>query len=249
MDFSHKEPMRKLIGCLLFMSLLGAGASRAQDSLEGPKEKREWIVLSGGPALWKWEKDKPSPHDLAWDNFIFTAGLRWEQIQAEARPDDIKTWIIYKPGYVARGQTDGQDYIAKIEEKARKLGVTVLWFSHQNNKQDELIDYINNGQDRTKIKIINFDYFGHSNKACFMFDYSSEIDGVSTDWLHMADLKKFNRDAFDASATCKSYGCHSADGFTDKWYKATGTRMIGTKGKTDYSARNWPVPTKGAVWE
>ncbi|MDZ4816935.1 MAG: hypothetical protein SGI71_11790 [Verrucomicrobiota bacterium] len=209
----------------------------------------EWIVLSGGPALRSWEKTKEFPHDRVWDNFIFTAGLRLEQIKTEAAPDDVITWIVYRPGYERRGQEEGVDYLAKIEKKAQQLGARVLWVDHQNAVQNELIDYINKGQDRTKIKIRNFDYFGHSNKACFFLDYSSGLDGVVMDYLHVTDLKLISKDSYMEGAKCQSYGCHSAALFTKKWAQYTGTHMIGTTSKTDYSTRSWPFPSKGGKWE
>lgn len=209
----------------------------------------EWIVLSGGPALRHWEKSKQFPHDRVWDNFIFTSRLRINQIRQSLPADDFITWLVYRPGYVTRGREDGVDYIAQIDAYAREMQVNLVWFDHQNHRDNELIDYLNHGQDRQQVKIANFDYFGHSNKRTFMFDYSNEVDGMVVDWLHTTSLNRIKRGAFLPNATCKSYGCHSADSFTVVWQQATGTRMIGTKGKTDYSARSWPVPSKNAKWE
>ncbi|MDL5047502.1 hypothetical protein QQ054_15915 [Oscillatoria amoena NRMC-F 0135] len=209
----------------------------------------EHIVLSGGPALPSWEKTKNPPHDRVWDNFIFTGQLRIEQLQKEIPPGDIITWIIHRPGYVRRGQEQGVDYIARIEEAAKRWGVNLVWFDKQGFDGNELIDYINRGQDRSRIKIKSFDYFGHSNKKNFLFDYSSDLDGVSTAWLHIVDLKKIDRTAFDPTGRAWSYGCHSGDGFIQAWYQATGMRMWGTKEKTNYAARGWPVPSRQGYWE
>ena len=61
-----------------------------------------------------------------------------------------------------------------------------LWF----DTKEELINYLNKGQDRDKVKIASFDYFGHSNKACFLFDYSNTIDTMSIAYLHVKDLRR-----------------------------------------------------------
>ena len=58
--------------------------------------------------------------------------------------------------------------------------INLVWF----RSTQELINYINNGQSgRGNLKISGFEYFGHSNKACFMFDYSNNIDSASKAWL------------------------------------------------------------------
>src|SRR5947207_8073814 len=41
---------------------------------------------------------------------------------------------------------------------------------------------------RTELNIVGFEYFGRSNKACFMFDYSNVLNSSSKAWLHAADL-------------------------------------------------------------
>jgi len=211
-------------------------------------QQSEWIVLSGGPALPSWEKQKKVPHDRVWDNFIFTGQLRIEQLKKEIPAGDIITWMVYRTGYVARGKQMGADYVAQIEQSALKWGVNLVWFDKQGANGNELIEYINNGKDRSKIKIKSFDYFGHSNRKNFLFDYSNDLDGVSVVWLHIVDLKKMNRSAFDPTGQAWSYGCHSGDGYVQAWYQATGVKMQGTKQKTDYAARGWPVPSKGGKW-
>jgi hypothetical protein len=57
---------------------------------------------------------------------------------------------------------------------ADKYGINLVFFSDTS----QLINYLNSGQPRDQVKIANFEFFGHSNKACFMFDYSNEIDSV-----------------------------------------------------------------------
>ncbi len=43
------------------------------------------------------------------------------------------------------------------------------------------------------IKIATLDWFLHSNKAAFIFDYSKELDGGSKSWLHDDELGRLNR--------------------------------------------------------
>ncbi len=43
------------------------------------------------------------------------------------------------------------------------------------------------------IKIATLDWFLHSNKAAFIFDYSTELDGGSESRLHDDELGRINR--------------------------------------------------------
>ena len=40
---------------------------------------------------------------------------------------------------------------------------------------------------------------------------------------------------FARNAFVKSWGCHTGESMSKKFYEATGTRMIGAIGRTDYS--------------
>jgi hypothetical protein len=127
--------------------------------------------------------------------------------------------------------------------------INLVWF----RSTQELINYINNGQSgRGNLKISGFEYFGHSNKFSFMFDYSSDVYATSTAWLHENDLRKISRWAFSGKAYCQSWGCHTAESFSKAWKRATGTKMVGAQGKTDYSdmhLRDWHVGlSSGARW-
>src|SRR5213076_388232 len=70
-----------------------------------------------------------------------------------------------------------------------KFNLRLVYF----NKGGDVIDYLNNGQPRTSLKVAAFEYFGHSNKACFMFDYSNVIDSSAKAWLHETELSKIDR--------------------------------------------------------
>jgi len=91
------------------------------------------------------------------------------------------------------------------------------------------------------MKIVDLEYFGHSNRACFMFDYSNVLDSASKSWLHEDELTKINRRAFARSAFVKSWGCHTGESMSTKWRAATGVRMIGAIGKTQYMMEELPV--------
>lgn len=211
--------------------------------------QREYVLVSGGPSLQEWEKFKAEPHDRWWGNFIRAARVRIQEIQAKSGSSANITWLVHKPSYARRAaRQDQQDLLANIISVRDKYGVNLVWFT----EGDEVIDYLNAGQPRDRIKIANFEYYGHSNRACWMFDYSNEIDSGSKSWLHENDLGRLRRDIFTRDVFIKSWSCHTAESMSKKWKKATGKRMIGAIGKTDYSnghLRNWtPGLSEGARW-
>jgi hypothetical protein len=211
--------------------------------------EREYILVSGGPSLHEWEKFKAEPHDRWWGNFIRAARVRIQEIQARSGPGAKITWLVHKPSYVRRSsRQDKPDLIANIVSVRDKYGVNLVWFE----EGDELIDYLNAGQPRDRVKIADFEYYGHSNRACWMFDYSNEIDSGSKSWLHENELGRIHRDIFTRDVFIKSWSCHTAESMSKKWKRSTGKRMIGAIGKTDYSyghLRNWtPTLSKGARW-
>jgi hypothetical protein len=214
---------------LLFLAALGTITASAQD--------REDIVLTGGPALRFMEHGKGDvSHDVYWFNFVDASVLRLKELKTDAKPDTLVTWLIYRPAYAARSQEMGLDLVAQLRDKAKNLGVRLVFF----NSQAELIAYLNNGLDRDKIKIADFDYFGHSNKACFLFDYSNTIDTMSVAWLHVKDLGKIHDDIFARDATCKSWGCHSGEMYSRWWKSHFDVPMIGAIGKTDFAHGGLP---------
>jgi hypothetical protein len=192
----------------------------------------EYIIVSGGPALRKWEnlRRNGEQHDRWWGNFIATATTRIREVQ-KAQPGMPITWMVYRDAYARRTAEDGKPYSSWIQEKQAKYGIKVVWFSSGS----DVINYINSGQNRSRTKISGFEYFGHSNKFCFMFDYSSDIYGVSSAWLHQADLKRIHSGAFARNAYCQSWGCHTGEAMSAAWQNATGVWMVGAYGKTDYT--------------
>lgn len=192
----------------------------------------EYLVVSGGPALRKWEnlRRNGEQHDRWWGNFIATAVTRIKEIQ-KAQPGMPITWLVYRDAYTRRTAEDGKPYNVWIQEKQAKYGIKIVNFSSGS----ELINYINNGQNRSRVKVAGFEFFGHSNKYCFMFDYSSDIYAVSTAWLHQSDLKRIHSSAFAKNAYCQSWGCHTGEAMSEEWKKATGLWLVGAYGKTDYT--------------
>ena len=209
---------------------------------------REYILLSGGPSLEEWEKYKAEPHDRWWGNFIRAARVRIQEIQKKAPGAQI-TWLVHRPSYQRRGvRQDKSDILGNITSVRDKYGVNLVWF----DQGQEVIDYLNQGKPRARVKSANFEFYGHSNRACFMFDYSNEIDSGSKSWLHESELSRIQSGIFTRDAFIKSWGCHSGESMTKKWRRATGKKMIGAIGKTDYAyghLRNWvPGLSQGSRW-
>jgi hypothetical protein len=196
----------------------------------------EFIILTGGVSLWNWEKWKASPHDNWWMNFVRASRIRIEEIQTQTPGAQI-TWLVYRPAYLARAKQDNNDLIGHIASVRDAYNVKLIFF----DKPSEVIDYLNSGQPRDRVKIADFEYFGHSNKACWMFDYSNNIDSASKAWLHEKDLVKLSRGIFAKNAYVKSWSCHTGESMSQKFHAATGVAMIGATGKTQYMTDELPV--------
>ncbi len=209
----------------------------------------EYIIVSGGPSLTSWEsyRREEHRHDRWWGNFIRTARIRIEQLQKASKGAVNITWLVYRPAYESRQAESGETLISNIESVRDKYKIRLVWFT----TTDELINYINAGQNRGAVRISGFEYFGHSNKYCFVFDYSNHVLGASRTFLHQSRLKEINRRAFARGAYCKSWGCHTGEAFSAEWRRVTGVKMIGAIGKTDYSA-TWqgtlPFVSGGGRW-
>ena len=197
----------------------------------------EYILLVGGPSLFQWEKYKSVPHDHWWANFVHSARIRTEQIRAEAGPDAMITWLVYGQGYKDRSAQDHQDLISNINSVRDKFHLNLVYF----HNGDDVINYLNNGQPRDRLKIADFEFIGHSNAKCFMFDYSSNVESASKSFLHEGELQKISGRDFARGAFIKSWGCHTGESMSKKWRAATGTSMIGAIGKTDFSTGELPA--------
>ncbi len=189
-----------LIGSL---SILALGSRAAATVPQG-----EWIILVGGPSLHEWEQYKAEPHDHWWANFVHAARLRTEMLRDGLGPNAPITWLVYKQGYRDRGEQEHQDLIGYINSVADKFHLDIIYF--QNG--DDVINYLNSGQNRSRLRVAGFEYFGHSNRACFMFDCSNNIDSACKSWLHEKDLRKINYRIFAHGAYIQSWGCHTGEG-------------------------------------
>src|SRR5471032_3629799 len=119
---------------LALLSLLVLGA------LPASAQSREDIVLTGGPALRFMEHGKGDvSHDVYWFNFADASVIRLKELKDQAKPDELVTWLIYRPAYAARSQEMGMDLLAQLQQKAKTLGVRLVWF----NTKEELIAYLN----------------------------------------------------------------------------------------------------------
>jgi hypothetical protein len=222
---------RVLLICALSIFALTAKATQFPSG--------EWVILIGGPSLKQWEQYKAYPHDHWWANFIHAARLRTEQLREGLGADAPITWLVYKQGYLDRAKQENQDLVSLIETVRDKFNLKLVWF----DKGAEVIKYLNSGQDRRRLKVAGFEYFGHSNKACFMFDYSSNLDSASKSWLHENELTKIDDRIFARRAYIQSWGCHTGESMSQKWYRATGTHMIGAIGKTQFMMEELPILT------
>jgi hypothetical protein len=229
---------------LLFLSILPSQAQQ-YDYLH-----TEYVVCSGGPALRKFEdlRVPADRHDKYWGNFTKASIMRMRQLRAQHGSALNLTWLIYRPAYVARAAEDARSStvqykcdFGEISMEAAKLSAKVIWFS----STPEFCSFMNS---HTRLKLSGFDYFGHSNKYCFLFDYSAEIVGASSCYLHVKGLHQLRRGIFAPYAHVQSYGCNMADGADSMylaWKKATGHPMIAATGKTDFTAiiDNVTLPT------
>jgi len=216
---------------LLFF-LIGSCLLHAQESF-----RPEYIVVSGGPSLIEWEKFKKVPHDHWWANFVRAARIRLGELRERHGDGAEITWMVYKPAYVRRGtRQEKKDLLSDIRSVQQKYRTNLVFF----NSRKEFLDYLNAGKPRDTVKIANLEYFGHSNRACFMFDYSNEIDSGSKVWLHEKELADINRSIFAPRAFIKSWGCHTGESMSSLWKRAIGQPMIGAVGTTDYSGSDDP---------
>jgi len=188
------------------------------------------VIVTGGPTLRKWENLRvpDDQHDRWWANFVRASTLRMAEIRQAYGPDAPIVWMVYQPSYQARGREDGKPYTAWIAEQAAKRRATLVWF----NGSGDFIQALNS---RPRGSVQTFDFFGHSNRYAFMFDYGNEIMAISTAWLHERDLPRIKSSIFARNAYCKSWGCHTGESMSAVWKSATGVALEGARGPTSYS--------------
>src|SRR2546427_11668233 len=137
--------MRRLSISLVLLLALGSSALAADG---------ESIILVGGPSLYQWEKYKAYPHDHWWANFVRAARIRTEQLREKLGPDAKITWLVYKQGYIDRAQQEHQDLLSHIDSVRQKFSLNLVYF----DKGSEVINYLNSGQPRDRVKIVDFEF-------------------------------------------------------------------------------------------
>lgn len=202
---------------------------------------RVHLILCGGPALRAWEdlRVPKDQHDRWWANFVRASTLRMEELRKAYGDYDRIVWMVYRPGYVTRGQEDGKPYIQWIGEQASKRSVELIWLNSSK-------DFFRSFSKLPKGSVVNFDFFGHSNKHCWLLDYSNDIMASSKSWIHETELHRLKSSVLNRNAVCQSYGCHTGESMSSYFKQATGVPLIGAKGKTDYtvlSQNKLPVTT------
>lgn len=192
--------------------------------------RAEHLILTGGPALRQWEdlRVKRDQHDRWWANFVRASTLRMAEIRKAYGSDAKIHWLVYRPGYRTRGREDGKPYLSWITEQATKRRVSIEWVDSTSGA----IAAINR---RPRRAVQTFDYFGHSNRHCFMLDYGNVIMGACTAWIHENDLSRIRGSVFARDAYCKSWGCHTAESMSKVWRSKLGVKLEGAMGKTDYT--------------
>lgn len=188
------------------------------------------VVVTGGPAMRKWENYRVTDdqHDRWWANFVRASTLRMAEIRLAYGSNAPIVWMVYQPSYQNRAREDGQPYTNWIAEQAAKRRATLVWFNSSGN-------FIQTLNSRPRGSIETFDFFGHSNRYAFLFDYSNEIMGASTAWLHERDLPRIKSSIFSPNAYCKSWGCHTGESMSAVWKSATGVALEGARGPTSYT--------------
>lgn len=233
-----RRPMRVLILSLLLLGCSGlVGLVHAAGG-------QKHVIVCGGPALRKWEDLRVlnDRHDRWWANFVRASTLRMVEIRRAYGRDAGITWIVYRPGYAMRGREDGKPYTKWISELAARRRVSLVWVSTGG----QAISAINR---HSSGSVASFDFFGHSNKHCFLLDYSAAIMGASKAWIHEKDLTRIRRGVFARKAHCQSWGCHTGESMSAYWKRATGQKLIGARGKTNYEVvGQGRMPTVSGSW-
>jgi len=208
-----------------------------------PLQANDIVLISGGPALRSFEKYKKASHDKYWGNFIDSALTRAEELKKDLKAGDKIVWLVFRPSYVSRTTEDQTDYLKIIEERSAKVGLSPIYFDNKT----QLFTLLRRDGSKERPNICRLEYFGHSNKKCWMFDYSNRVDGGALEPLvvHVDDLQKISGSSFTSDAECVSYGCHSGEEFSQRWRMIVGRPMVGAVGKTDYSDGGMPKLSTG----
>ena len=191
----------------------------------------EHVIVTGGPTLRKWENLRmpEDQHDRWWANFVRASTVRMDEVRKAYGPGSSVVWMVHQPSYQSRGREDGKPYTSWIAEQAAKRRATLVWFSSGG-------DFIQKLNSRPSGSVETFDFFGHSNRYAFMFEYGNDVMAVSTAWLHERDLSRIKSSIFTRNAYCKSWGCHTGESMSAVWKRTIGIALEGANGPTSYTA-------------
>src|SRR6266516_4242891 len=140
----------------------------------------------------------------------------------------------------------------RTEQLQAELGpdVKITWLVYRQGYEDrgkqekqDLISLIGTVRDKLNLNLV---WFGPGSAV---FDYSNNIDSACKSWLHDSELTKISRHVFARHAYAKSWGCHTGEEMSKKWYAATGVHMIGAVGKTQFMMEELPILiSDGGKW-
>lgn len=229
--------MKTVLHALLLLLVITSAPLASAAATRPAAFETEYVLLSGGPSLLLWEKWKNPPHDKWWMNFIRAAEIRINELKSQGVPASRITWMVYRPAYLSRAKQENLDLIGYIENLHTTLGVKLKFFS----RAGEVVNYINEGKPRDRVQIADLEYFGHSNKACWMFDYSNLVDSSSKVWIHEKELTGLQPGIFTKDAFIKSWGCHTGESMSQKFRKITGVKMWGATGRSQYNTHELPT--------
>ncbi|MDO5472042.1 MAG: hypothetical protein Q4F35_01785 [Akkermansia sp.] len=203
------------------------------------------VILCGGVALKSWEHFRgESAHDNWWANFVRASTVQMDMTRRKF-PDKKIVWIVFRPSYETRGREDGKDYVDMIRQQAAKRNVQLV-FTDTGDRTFEAINAAGRGSD----KITSFYYFGHSNAHAFMLEYSNDMIGASTQWMHENDIAtKLQKTSFAPNARCRSFGCYTGNSMSATWAKAMGFPLWGNTEATRYHpVSNGCLPMGNGRW-
>ena len=141
-----------MIKRFLLVAVLFAPPSSAPFRRRNSRKANGSSSLAAFPCI-SGKKYKTEPHDHWWANFVHAARIRTEQLRAELGENAMITWLVYKPGYLARSKQDGMDLIGNINSVRDAYHLNLVYFDNGG----QVINYLNNGQPRSELKIAGFE--------------------------------------------------------------------------------------------
>lgn len=91
-----------------------------------------WFIISGGPAVFS-AKDRE--HDVSWSNYVEDPLRKARLRTLHAAPGERIRWLIYRPGYEERWQSDVKRKADSTRRKSLAPGATD-YVSHLQKKAD-----------------------------------------------------------------------------------------------------------------